>query len=155
MKFTKLSLIILLTATTAVQAGLSPLFFWFSSIGVPFLNNADKSREGVFTKRIFDTKHGCINWDQISEKKLLGWDKYDQEKLAIGTLVPLSVTASTRLMFPKTFAKCSKTLGIANCIVSLLLSHAKFDDEALKLCRKAVNHKATKQLRKSVKKFLS
>ncbi len=155
MKFTKLSLIILLTATTAVQAGLSPLFFWFSSIGVPFLNNADKSREGVFTKRIFDTKHGCINWDQISEKKLLGWDKYDQEKLAIGTLGPLLVTASTRLMFPKTFAKRSKTLGIVNCIVSLLLSRTKFDDKILELYRKAVNHKTTKQLHESLKKLIS
>ncbi len=130
MKFTKLSLIILLTATTAVQAGLlSKILYWGLSIGVPVLKNVDDSRKGwrcgVRKKPIFDTKCKKFNWNQISKKNLFGLNKYDHTKLAIGTAVPCGIALATREVFRKSLTINPYgriLLGLVNCSTSLGLS---------------------------------
>lgn len=157
MKFTKLSLIILLTATTAAQAGLlSKVLYWGLSIGVPVLKNADDSRKEWGKKPIFDINHRRINWDQI-DKKLFNLNQYDQTKLTIGTVAPCVVTGLTRLPFRKAFLTKAINpsgkiyLGIANCCASLFLS--QYYDKMPGWYNDVVNHKATKRFCESFKKF--
>ncbi len=138
MKFTKLSLIILLTATTAVQADLlSKILYWGLSIGVPVLKNVDDSRKGRFKSPIFEFNKNRIamNHGEIG-KKDFNLNNYDKNKLVIGTVTPAIVTAFTGLVFRR-----SIILDLANCGMSFLISKYKdnpselYEDTA-KLCKK-------------------